>query len=71
MNMRAIVVAEDGAFYGFNKDTNDQPVKMFNFDPLEGRQQPVVTPEWVNTYFTKYQEYGTPFLVIEPRSVQP
>ncbi len=70
-NVRAVVVAEDGAFYGFNKDTNDQPVTLFNFDPLEEVQQPVNTPEWINTYFTQYQSYGTPFLVIEPRAVQP
>lgn len=66
-NVRAVVVAEDGAFYGFNKNTNDQPVSIFNFDPLEGVQQPVETPEWIKAYFTNYQDYGTPFLVIEPR----
>lgn len=66
-NVRAVVVAEDGAFYGFNKDTNEQPVTMFSFDPLEETQQPVDTPEWVQTYFSHYLNYGTPFLVIEPR----
>ncbi|MGB1012250.1 MAG: hypothetical protein ACPGVP_21220, partial [Thiolinea sp.] len=68
-NVRAVVVAEDGAFYGFNKDTNDQPVQIFNFDPLEEVQQPVATPAWVDTYFNNYPLYGTPFLVIEPRQV--
>lgn len=67
-NVRAVVVAEDGAFYGFNKDTNEQPVTLFNFDPLTEIQQPVNTPEWVQTYFRNYTNYGTPFLVIEPRS---
>ena len=67
-NVRAVVVAEDGAFYGFNKDANEQPVTLFNFDPLQDIQQPVVTPEWVQTYFSNYVNYGTPFLVIEPRS---
>ena len=32
-NVRAVVVAEDGAFYGFNKDLN-QAATIFNFDPL-------------------------------------
>ena len=66
-NVRAVVVADDGAFYGFNKDTNDQPVQIFNFDPLLEIQQPVATPAWLETYFTQYMNYGTPFLVIEPR----
>lgn len=66
-NVRAVVVAEDGAFYGFNKGTNDQAVQVFNFDPLTETQQPVTTPEWVNTYFENYRNYGTPFLVINRR----
>lgn len=65
-NVRAVVVAEDGAFYGFNKDAN-QPVTIFNFDPLEEVQQVVTPPAWVQTYFENYRDYGTPFLVIEPR----
>lgn len=67
-NVRAVVVAEDGAFYGFNKDANDQPVTIFNFDPLQEIQQPVAAPAWVQAYFSNYVNYGTPFLVIEPRS---
>lgn len=67
-NVRAVVVAEDGAFYGFNKDANEQPVTIFNFDPLQEIQQPVVAPEWVQAYFSNYVNYGTPFLVVEPRS---
>ena len=70
-NVRAVVVAEDGAFYGFNKDANEQPVQIFNFDPLENVQQIVDTPAWVNDYFNNYVHYGTPFLVIEPRVVAP
>lgn len=65
-NARAIVVSEDGRFYGFNKDANDQPVEIFNFDPLQKIQQPVTTPQWVTDYFANYLNYGTPFIVIEP-----
>ncbi|CAA6799201.1 MAG: Unknown protein, partial [uncultured Sulfurovum sp.] len=39
-NVRAIVVAEDGAFYGFNKDLNT-PVETFNFDPIQKIQKKV------------------------------
>jgi hypothetical protein len=67
MNVRAVVVADDGAFYGFNKDLN-QPVSIFNFDPLEGIQQTVDAPAWVQTYFDNYLNYATPFLVIEPKT---
>jgi len=65
-NVKAIVVAEDGAFYGFNKDLNSPPV-AFNFDPLLGIQTKVAVPSWLDDYITNYQEYSTPFLVIEPR----
>lgn len=67
-NVRAVVVAEDGAFYGFNKDANDAPVEIFNFDPVKNIQQQVVSPPWVDEYFNNYPLYGTPFLVIKPRS---
>ena len=65
-NVRAIVVAEDGAFYGFNKDLN-VPATAFNFDPLAKVQQPVEIPIWLQEYINDYQSYATPFLVIEPR----
>jgi len=65
-NVRAIVVAEDGAFYGFNKDLND-PVETFNFDPIEKIQTKVDVPDWIQDYIDNYQSYATPFLVIEPK----
>jgi hypothetical protein len=65
-NVRAIVVAEDGAFYGFNKDLN-VPVETFNFDPIEKIQKKVNIPQWLQDYINNYQSYATPFLVIEPR----
>jgi hypothetical protein len=65
-NVRAIVVAEDGAFYGFNKDLND-PVETFNFDPMEKIHTKVDVPQWIQDYIDNYQDYATPFLVIEPK----
>jgi len=65
-NVRSIVVAEDGAFYGFNKDLNVDPV-AFNFDPIDGIQKELIFPEWLSDYIENYQAYTTPFLVIEPR----
>jgi len=65
-NVRAIVVAQDGAFYGFNKDLNQAP-EAFNFDPLTKIQKKVVTPQWVKDYIDNYLDYATPFFVIEPR----
>lgn len=69
LNMRAVVVAEDGGFYGFNQDIN-QPMTMFNFDPVLKIQQPIDTyslPSWVPQYVQSLQNYATPFLVIGPR----
>jgi hypothetical protein len=67
-NVRAIVVAEDGAFYGFNKDLNGKPV-AFNFDPILGIQKSlkVNIPDWLQTHVDNFNNYATPFLVIEPR----
>ncbi|CAA6816244.1 MAG: Unknown protein [uncultured Sulfurovum sp.] len=65
-NVRALVVAEDGAFYGFNKDLNVDP-EAFSFDPILGIQKKVTIPLWLQTYINDYQKYATPFLVIEPR----
>lgn len=71
LNVRALAVAEDGAFYGFNKDLN-QNVEIFNFDPLEGIQQPVTNvPAWVSTLLNDPVSYATPFLVVEPRPAAP
>jgi hypothetical protein len=68
-NVRAVVVAEDGAFYGFNKDLN-QAATVFNFDPLEKTQAEITNlPPWISTYLDSINTYGTPFLVIEPRTV--
>ncbi|MCK4441813.1 MAG: hypothetical protein KAU90_07380, partial [Sulfurovaceae bacterium] len=67
-NVRAIVVARDGAFYGFNKDLNDDhPPVAFNFDPILGIQREVTIPDWLQDYINNYNNYATPFLVIEPR----
>ncbi len=65
-NVRAIVVAKDGAFYGFNKDLNTNPI-AFNFDPILGIQTKVTIPDWLQDYINNYNSYATPFLVIEPR----
>ncbi len=66
-NVRAVVTSGDGAFYGFNQDAQALP-EMFQFDPLEQIQRPVVLPEWLASYMVKQQSLATPFLVIEPRS---
>ena len=66
-NVRAVVVAEDGAFYGFNKDLN-KDATIFNFDPLEKTQAEITNlPPWISTYLDSINTYGTPFLVIDPR----
>ncbi len=67
-NVRALVVADDGAFYGFNKDLN-QNVEIFNFDPLTGIQQPVTNvPTWISTLLNDPLTYATPFVVIPART---
>jgi hypothetical protein len=66
-NVRAVVVAQDGGFFGFNQDINNQ-VTMFNFDPVTKTQQPVaLPPAWVQQYIQSIQTRATPFLVIGPR----
>ncbi len=66
-NVRAVVVAEDGAFYGFNKDLN-QNAKIFNFDPIKKTQTEITNlPPWISSYLDNIGTYGTPFLMIEPR----
>ncbi len=66
-NVRAIVVAEDGAFYGFNKDINTE-VEVFNFDPIEAIQQPAKNiPSWIGNLMNDPVTYATPFVVIDPR----
>ncbi len=71
-NVRAIVVAKDGAFYGFNKDLDSPPI-AFNFDPILGIQKEVEVPSWLEKYLNNYKydqnnlNYGLPFLVIEAR----
>jgi len=69
-NVRAVVLASDGAFYGFNKDLN-QPVQTFNFDPIENIQTPVTIPAWLQTYMSRdlnSTTKATPFLIIEPKN---
>ncbi len=65
-NVRAIVVAKDGAFYGFNKDLNQDP-EAFNFDPLTKIQKKVTIPAWIQAYIEHYTDYATPFFVIESK----
>lgn len=65
-NVRATVVAEDGAFYAFNLDINQQ-LTAFNFDPITQTQIPVPIPAWLESYILNVQNYATPFLVIDPR----
>ncbi len=68
LNVRAIVVADDGAFYGFNKDLNQQ-VEIFNYDPLLGIQQPVTNiPTWIAALINDPVKYATPFVVIPSRA---
>jgi len=63
-NVRAVVVTEDGAFYGINKDLNAD-AEVFMFDPIKGIQQVVSTiPAWILNYINNPIDYGTPFLVI-------
>ena len=65
--MRAVIVAEDGAFYGFNKDLNAE-IEIFNFDPLESVQSTVSNiPEWMKTLMNDPVSYATPFVVVSPR----
>lgn len=68
INVRAVVVAEDGAFYGFNKDLNST-VEVFSFDPLEGIQQPVTNiPTWIQDLINDPLTYATPFVTVAPRT---
>ena len=43
LNVRAVLLSEDGAFYGFNQDLNADPI-LFSFDPLERVQAQVPVP---------------------------
>ena len=64
LNVRAIAISEDGAFYGFNKDLNSD-VEIFNFDPLLAIQKPVTDiPSWITDLLNDPFTYGTPFLVV-------
>ena len=66
LNVRAIAIAENGAFYGFNKDLN-QNVEVFNFDPLSAIQKPVTNvPDWITNLLNDPVSYATPFLVVSP-----
>jgi cytochrome c553 len=67
-NVRALVVADDGAFYGFNKDLNSN-VEVFNFDPLNKTQMPVNNiPAWIGSLMNNPITYATPFVVIPERT---
>lgn len=68
LNVRALVVADDGAFYGFNKDLNSN-VEVFNFDPLKEIQTPVNNiPTWIGSLMNNPATYATPFVVIPARA---
>ncbi len=66
-NVRAVLVSEDGAFYGFNQDLDAAPT-MFNFDPLENIQVEVPLPGWLENLMNNPLDFGTPFVVIPPRN---
>jgi hypothetical protein len=66
-NVRAVLVSEDGAFYGFNQDLDAAPT-LFNFDPLENIQVEVSLPGWLETLMSNPLDFGTPFVVIPPRN---
>ncbi len=68
-NVRAIVVAEDGAFYGFNQDLNQLP-QAFSFDPLLKIQTEVIPPKWLKVFISNYTDYATPFFVVEKRELK-
>ncbi len=65
-NVRAVLLAEDGAFYGFNQDLDVAPV-LFSFDPLERVQVEVPLPSWLEQLLSNPQDFGTPFVVVPPR----
>ena len=66
-NVRAVLVSEDGAFYGFNQDLDTAPT-LFNFDPLENIQVEVPLPAWLENLLSSPLDFGTPFVVVPPRS---
>lgn len=66
-NVRAVLLSEDGAFYGFNQDLNSPPT-LFNFDPLERVQVDVRLPAWLENLLNNPQDFATPFVVVPPRS---
>jgi hypothetical protein len=65
-NMRAVLLSEDGAFYGFNQDLN-MPPTLINFDPLERVQVQVPLPAWLVALLNDPIQYATPFVVVPPR----
>jgi hypothetical protein len=66
-NVRAVLLSEDGAFYGFNQDLNIPPT-LFNFDPLERVQVDVPLPAWLENLLSNPQDFATPFVVVPPRA---
>ncbi len=62
-NVRAVLLSEDGAFYGFNQDLSAAP-ELFSFDPLEKVQVPVPLPTWLSDLLGNPQQYATPFVVV-------
>ncbi len=69
LNVRAVLLSKDGAFYGFNQDLNSDPV-LFSFDPLERVQAvvPLTDHQWLVDLMSQPQAYGTPFVVVPPRT---
>lgn len=66
-NVRAVLLSEDGAFYGFNQDLNTPPT-LFNFDPLERVQVNVPLPAWLENLLSHPLDFATPFVVVPPRT---
>lgn len=67
LNVRAVLVSEDGAFYGFNQDLGAPPT-LFSFDPLERVQVQVPLPSWLEDMLSNPFAYGTPFVVVPERT---
>lgn len=64
MNVRAVIVAADGRFYGINQDLNADP-ELFQFDPVNKIQQKIDNiPSWLLNLMTDTGTYTAPFVYI-------
>lgn len=66
LNVAAVFVSEDGAFYGVNQDLNSAP-ELFSFDPIERVQVEVPMPAWLVRLMGDPVSFGTPFVVVPSR----